>query len=239
MKKIVFAGCVLVCAALTGCRSEKSKAEEGQPIGRGLIIKTTDEGKFRLYDRECGVLSFEDYDVIKDYNHFISAQNDGGITLFENDGSVFTSCDSFSIKKYYPIASDEKELFFLETVADSAYRAFSLDDLNSRSVTEGFKDGIWPTACGYSITKQGDLYQLDSLKLDDPVMLGCQEMHIINQKGKIVLLVKTDNFSGYSTLGGQGIKALTPSKYAAAKKSGNVLWTAEGGKISAIEKNEI
>lgn len=239
MKKIMFAGCVLVCAALAGCRGENGKTENVKTIGQGLIIKTTDEGKFRLYDSEGAQVSFDDYDTVTDHSHFISAQNDGSITLFKNDGSTFTICDSFSIKKYYPIASDEKELSYLETVANSAYRAFGLDNLKARSVTEGFKDGIWPMACGYSITKQGNLYQLDSLGLDAPVMLGCQEMHIINQKGKIVLLVKTDNFSGYSTLDGQGIKMLPPSKFAMAKKSGKVLWTAESGKISAIEKDAL
>lgn len=239
MKRIFLAGCVLACLVLAACHSEKSKTVEGRPIGQGLIIKTTDEGKFRLCDSVGANLSFEDYDKIEDHKHFISAQNGKRVTLYTNKGFSFTGCDSFSIKKYYPIASGEKEKSFLETVTSGGYWAFGLDNLKSRSVTEGVKSGIWPMACGYSITKQGDMYQLDSLGVDAPVMLGCQEMHLINQKGKISLLVKTDDFSGYCTPDGHGIKKLTPAKFAAAKKSGKILWTAEDGKISAIEKDKI
>ncbi len=239
MKRIFLAGYVLACLVLAACHSEKSKTVEGQPIGQGLIIKTTDEGKFRLCDSVGVNLSFEDYDKIEDHKHFISAQNGDRVTLYTNKGFSFTGCDSFSIKKYYPTASGEKEKSFLETVTSGGYWAFGLDNLKSRSVTEGVKSGIWPMACGYSITKQGDMYQLDSLGVNAPVMLGCQEMHLINQKGKISLLVKADDFSGYCTPDGHGIKKLTPAKFAAAKKSGKILWTAEDGKISAIEKDKI
>ena len=90
-------------------------------------------------------------------------------------------------------------------------------------------------ACGYSITKQNKLYQLDETGKDEPIMSGCQEMHIINHKGKIILLVKTDDFSGYCSVDGQGSRA----GFVSAKKAGTVLWSAEDGKISAIVKEKI
>lgn len=58
-------------------------------------------------------------------------------------------------------------------------------------------------ACGYSITKQNKLYQLDETGKDEPIMPGCQEMHIINHKGKIILLVKTDDFPVIARLTGR------------------------------------
>ena len=94
-------------------------------------------------------------------------------------------------------------------------------------------------ACGYSITKQNKLYQLDETGKDEPIMPGCQEMHIINHKGKIILLVKTDDFSGYCSVDGQGIKRLSRAGFVSTKKAGTVLWSAEDGKISAIVKEKI
>ena len=244
MKKIFLAGYVLaLCAvvAFSGFGGENKKAVEGTPIGQGLFVKKTDAGKYQLCDSTGFSQSLDDYDSISDNAFFIEARNSSGITIHGNDGRIVTSCDSFSIHRYYPISSGEKEVRYLETVTDSVYRAFGLDDLKPRSVTEGFKGGIWPTSGKYSITKNGELYQLDEIGKDEPLVSECMEMHLINVKGEkeIVLLIRADEFLGYCKLDGEGIRQLSRAQFNTAKKRGKVLWTAEDGKISAIEKDAL
>lgn len=240
MKKIFWVGCVLAGVALfASCRGESGKTVEGTPIGQGLIIKKTEARKLQLCDSLGSSLAIEDYDEIDGNAFFIIARTGDNIALYRNNGQSLTRCDSFAIHRYYPVTADERERRYLETIVDGAHRAFDLDSLTIRSATEGVKDGIWPMACGYSITKQNKLYQLDETGKDEPIMPGCQEMHIINHKGKIILLVKTDDFSGYCSVDGQGIKRLSRAGFVSAKKAGTVLWSAEDGKISAIVKEKI